>query len=215
MNCHRARQLISPYLDHQLTGRQMLDMQNHFSQCASCEAEAQSLSQLKSLLRGLHSQQPARGFPEAILARASEAQTSTFPWQEALLPLSRPQRGRRLTTALAFSCLTVFAIAAPFAPAARNASESAGMLGAAHFPTGFSLLSSSPVFTLPPEADLRPADLRPAGYQSLTESDEVRREKVFAARYLPSSDSGATPLADDAVRGYVQGDAAFAGYRVR
>ena len=210
MNCHRARQLISPFLDHQLTGRQMLDLQSHFSECASCEAEVRSLSQLKSLLRGLHSQQPARGFPETILARATAAEVSVFPWQEALLPLSRPQRGRRLTTALAFSCLTVFAIAAPFAPAARNASESAGMLEAAHFPTNFSLLSSAALLTLSPGADLRPA-----GYQSLTESDEVRSEKVYAARYLPPADPAATPLADDAVRGYVQGDAAFAGYRVR
>ena len=210
MNCHRARQLISPFLDHQLTGRQMLDLQSHFSACTSCEAEVQSLTQLKSLLRGLHSQQPARGLSDTILARASAAETNSFPWQEALLPLSRPQRGRRLTTALAFSCLTVFAFAAPFAPAVRDVSESAGMLGVAHFPAVFPLLSSSAVFTLPPEADLRPA-----GFQSLTESDEVRSEKVFAARYLPATDPAATPLADDAVRGYVQGDAAFAGYRVR
>ena len=210
MNCHRARQLISPYLDQQLTGRQMLDLQTHFSACASCEAEVHSLRQLKCLLRGLHSQQPARSLPETILARASASETSTFLWQEALLPLSRPQRGRRLTTALAFSCLTVFAIAAPFAPAARDVSASAGMLGTARFPIGFSLFSSSAALTLTPEADLRPA-----GYQSLTESDEARREKVFAARYLPPSDPAATPLTDDAVRGYVQGDAAFAGYRVR
>ena len=210
MNCHRARQLISPYLDQQLTGRQMLDLQTHFSACASCEAEARSLRHLKSLLRGLHSQQPVRSLPDAILARASAVEANTFPWSEALLPLSRPQRGRRLTTALAFSCLTVFAIAAPFAPAARDVTASAGMLGSGHFPTGFSLFSSSPTLSLTPEADLRPA-----GYQSLTESDEARREKVFAARYLPPSDPAATPLADDAVRGYVQGDAAFAGYRVR
>ena len=210
MNCHRARQLISPFLDQQLTGRQMLDLQTHFSACVSCEAEARSLRQLKSLLRGLHSQQPSRSLPDTILARASVAETNTLPWSEALLPLSRPQRGRRLTTALALSCLTVFAFAAPFAPAARNVTATAGMLGTGHFPTGLSLFSSTAGFSFPPEADLRPA-----GYQSLTESDEVRSEKVFAARYLPSADPAATSLADDAVRGYVQGDAAFAGYRVR
>jgi hypothetical protein len=210
LNCHRARQLISPFLDQQLTGRQMLDLQSHFSECVSCEAEARSLRQLKSLLRGLHSQQPARNLPETIIARASAAETNTLLWSEALLPLSRPQRGRRLTTALAFSCLTVFAFAAPFAPAARDVTVTAGILGSGHFPTGFSLFSSSAVLNLPPEADLRPAS-----YQSLTESDEARSEKVFAARYLPTADPAAASLADDAVRGYVQGDAAFAGYRVR
>lgn len=188
----------------------MLDLQTHFSACASCESEARSLRQLKSLLRGLHSQQPTRSLPETILARASASETSTLPWQEVLIPLSRPQRGRRLTTALAFSCMTVIAIAAPFAPAARDVSVSAGILGSGLIPTSFSLFSSPTPLTLTSEADLRPAS-----YQSLTESDEARREKVFAARYLPPSDPAATPLTDDAVRGYVQGDAAFAGYRVR
>ena len=222
MNCHRARQLISPYLDQQLTGRQMLDLQQHFSQCASCETEARSLRQLKSLLRGLHMQRPLEGFPEAIRARTVAAESAAPLWQEALLPLTRPQRGRRLTTAMAFSCLTILVIAAPFAPASRDGHTSAGLLGtpgllgprsllsAAHFSSGLAFFSSASALSAAPDTDLRPA-----GYQSLTESDEARREQVFAARYIPVSDPAQTPLTDDAVHGYVQGDVAFAGYRIR
>jgi len=188
----------------------MLDLQQHFSECASCEAEARSLRQVKSLLRALHAQRPGDDFPETLLARVAHSETVSFPWQDAPLPLARPQRGRRLTTSLAFSCLTVLVIAAPFAPASRDVTASAGLLSAAHFSSSMAVFSGAAALTAAPEADLRPA-----GYQSLTESDEARREQVFAARYLPPSDPAATPFADDAVRGYVQGDAVFAGYRIR
>ena len=145
-----------------------------------------------------------------VLARVENGETVSFPWQEALLPLTRPQRGRRLATALTFSCLAVFVIAAPFAPASRDVTASAGLFRAAHFSSGLAFFPGTAILTAPAEADLRPA-----GYQSLTESDEARREQVFAARYLPPSDPTPAPLADDAVRGYAQGDAAFAGYRIR
>ena len=188
----------------------MLDLQQHFAECDSCEAEARSLRQVKTLLRALHSQTPAAHFSQTLPVRAAEPPAVSFLWQDGVPSLSRPQRGRRLTTALAFSCLTVLVVAAPFAPASRDGMASSGLRAATRFSSGLAVLTGSASFGAAPEADLRPA-----GFQSLTESDEARREQIFAARYVQSSDPAAPALADDAVRGYVQGDAAFAGYRIR
>ncbi len=210
MNCHRARQLISPYLDHQLTGQQMLALQQHCAACASCEAEMRSLRQLKSLLRGLHEPRSRADLPEAIANRLTEAD-APLSLGMVFLPttslLTRPQRGRRLVTAMALSCLAVLAVAAPFAPDGAIASA---MLFRPHadLPAQPAMLQ----LTAMPAADVRPSELL-----ILTDTDESRRERMFAAPYAqpPQLDSMAAPLADEAVPAYVQGDVAFAGYRTR
>ena len=116
MNCHRARQLVSPYLDQQLTGREMLALQDHFAVCGSCDQEMRSLRQLKALLRGLREPAAPQGFSDGIALRLEQ----TPRWPVLILPAPRPQRGRRLMSALALSCFTVVSFALPFAPEARD-----------------------------------------------------------------------------------------------
>jgi len=188
----------------------MLTLQEHFFECASCEAELNSLRQLKRLLRSLHPPQTRRDFPEAIAAQLTQAE-SPFAFWKSLLPLPHPpQRGRRLVTALALSGLTIFAVAAPFAPATQNQDFSSWTsLHQVEVPptqSGDMLLSVMP-----------PADVRLANFLTLPDTDEARRERTFAGQYAQPAqpDSVAAPLTDDAVRGYVQGDIAFAGYRTR
>ena len=118
LNCHRARQLISPYLDHQLTGREMLALQEHFSVCDSCEAELRSIRQVKLLLRSLHQPRPHTDLTGQISVRLTQAEQPL--WRVLVLTAPRPQRGRRLVTALALSCLTVLSFAASLAPASRD-----------------------------------------------------------------------------------------------
>ena len=128
MNCHSARQLISPYLDQQLTGREMLALQDHFAGCVSCEREMQSVRQVKALLRGLRESRPPQDFSLAVARRLEQADAPK--WRLLCLPpssLVRPQRGRRLASALFLSCLTVVSFALPFAPeAVRSSSENSG-----------------------------------------------------------------------------------------
>ncbi len=156
MNCHHARQLISPYLDHQLTGRELLALQDHLAVCASCDRERQSLRQVKLLLRGLS--QPrvppgfSRNFSETIALRLE--QPGSGPSRQVLC-LPRPQRGRRLATALALSCLTMVSLAAPFAPEAHEAlrASAAFASGGPAFPVPSStdaLLSAQPADHLLP-----------------------------------------------------------------
>ncbi|MGI4791518.1 MAG: anti-sigma factor family protein [Janthinobacterium lividum] len=129
MNCHHARQLISPYLDHQLTGREMLALQDHFTVCASCERERHSIRQLKALLRGLQEPRLPRDFPSGIAMRLEQVEANPYGWRVLFLPAPKPQRGRRLASALALSCLTVLSFVAPFAPESRDARQTSSFFG--------------------------------------------------------------------------------------
>jgi hypothetical protein len=130
LNCHHARQLISPYLDQQLTGRQMLALQEHFGQCLGCESEMRSIRQVKLLLRGLHESRPQRDISEAISTRLAASEGMAPEWNILNLPAMPiasvlPQRGRRLAAALVLSSVTVFLFAAPFAPASHDGAKTA------------------------------------------------------------------------------------------
>ncbi len=78
-----------------------------------------SLREVKRLLRGLHRPRPRSEMSALIVSRLAATEGMPPPWR-VLPPLPRPQRGRRLATALAFSCLAVFVVAAPFAPSSRD-----------------------------------------------------------------------------------------------
>ena len=210
MNCHHARQLISPYLDQQLTGREMLALHQHFTECASCEAERRSIRQVKTLLRALHEPRPRPDLSGAISARLAESEQ---PWRLTLLALPpRPQRGRRLATALALSCLTVLSFAATcFAPAAHNgALASSGFF----FPSGL-----TPMRTMPTdEASLSPlTDMSHPDFLSQSGADGVRRERLFVGQdeASPQAELRLSPLPSGAVSDYMQGQASFADYRTR
>ncbi len=53
MNCSQARSLFSPYLDGVLNGRQMRDLGNHLSQCASCKREYELLRETQRAVTAL------------------------------------------------------------------------------------------------------------------------------------------------------------------
>jgi hypothetical protein len=50
LQCPRAKQLFSPYLDGAVTGTQMLALQDHLSNCEACHHEYQALRRTQQLL---------------------------------------------------------------------------------------------------------------------------------------------------------------------
>jgi len=161
----------------------MLALQDHFRGCASCDSERQSLRQLKSLLRGLHEPRLRRDFPQRIALRLEESQGSTGGWHVLCLPAPRPQRGRRLVTALALSCLTVLSFVTSFAPDGRPGVYSTSSLISP-------LTSPSPALTSPVGSgttfasdfsSLTPAVNAPRpDYLILTDFSDARRDRFFA-----------------------------------
>ena len=53
VQCRRAKRLFSPYLDGAVTGTEMLALQQHLSECGTCEAEYQGLRRTQQLVSGL------------------------------------------------------------------------------------------------------------------------------------------------------------------
>ena len=187
----------------------MLALQDHFAGCASCEAERRSISQVKMLLRALHEPRPSGRLPQAIAGRLAEADRPL--WQTmTLAPITltppRPQRGRRLMTALALSCLTVLSFAASLAPASRD-----GRLVTASFglPLGVGALGAVPVsdMSLSPPAP-------PSGFLVAVDTERMRREQaaVSFTGTPASSDLRLSPLPDTSPNAF-SGAAAFAAYR--
>ncbi len=209
MNCHHARQLISPYLDQQLTGREMLALQDHFAGCLSCEREMQSIRQVKALLRGLREPRTPRDFSSAIALRLTQSEAGAHGWRVLSLPvplglptpisLAKPQRGRRLASALAISCLTVLSFALPFGPEARDAARSS-LFGSGSGSAAFAVPAPTDVLlsgrvperiTLMPAGDISrfsPAEAaapQPAGPLMLTGMDTPPAPSLETTRDAP------------------------------
>lgn len=186
----------------------MLALQQHFSVCASCDTEMHSLREVKRLLRALHETRPRTDMSDAIARRLADAEAPTALWPILFPEAPRPQRGRRLLTSLALSCFTVLVFAGPFAPASQNeALSSASFVVPQRYALRTPLSIEGGMLTGMPGANMRPSE-----FLTLTDTEEPRRERLFVAQ---QADLAGAPLGDEAVRGYVQGDVALAGYRTR
>ncbi|HXH60620.1 MAG TPA: zf-HC2 domain-containing protein [Fimbriimonadaceae bacterium] len=58
MNCQIAQNLLSSYLDQELTGEQMLEVRSHLSLCNDCSAELEELRAIKHGLASMPSPSP-------------------------------------------------------------------------------------------------------------------------------------------------------------
>lgn len=229
MDCRHAQQFVSPYLDQQLTGLEMLEMQQHLAECRQCAEEYAAARQIKILLRSVTVSRPETSLEERILNRLAEEERRgdlflpmstprlALPaiWQApSPLSLPPPSRGRRLTTAFALSCLAVFTVAAPFAsttievspPAEQASSVSLGQT----LPIGPVATGGMSVMSSFGGPLLRPAENGMAANAAPPSSQDV----IFVQRCVqtPLSESGGEELGDEAVSGYVSGDVALVNY---
>lgn len=108
VNCRRVSNLLSAYLDAELTGQEMLEVRAHIDQCPSCRAEHQTLRDTKRLLSSLALRTPRAEFEDLLraeVARTASPLTWLLPawlsaWREGGLAV--PRR-RPLTTVAALS----------------------------------------------------------------------------------------------------------------
>lgn len=73
MNCRRVSNLLSAYIDAELTGFEMLDIRAHLDQCAPCRQEHQSLQETKRLLGSLALKTPRLELDALLHAEAQRA----------------------------------------------------------------------------------------------------------------------------------------------
>jgi len=67
MGCGRVSNLLSAYLDRELTGADMLAVRRHLAGCAACCAEYEALAQVRRLLGALPAVEPRPGSQERFL----------------------------------------------------------------------------------------------------------------------------------------------------
>lgn len=230
MNCRQTRDLVSAYLDQELTGQQMLEIRAHLSVCDACAAEWRATRDVRRLLRSLAQPTPDTAAQRQLVARLDrEARLETGPslWAAALrlwLPAKRvahsapaaprsfffPQpRGRRLASALALSSVTVLAVANALAPPIGDAARQGAMPTASQAaPVSASLV------TLPVTWNGAPLSL--LHFLSVPAAPSAARPlpPPLTSEYTQSAVQAMNtePFPDEAVSGYVQG-ATLADYQ--
>lgn len=66
MNCNTAQNLLSAFLDQELSGSEMARVRRHLSECECCQREETELKVLKSLLTDVPLMEPPAGFEEKL-----------------------------------------------------------------------------------------------------------------------------------------------------
>lgn len=86
MVCGRVSNLISAYLDRELTGAEMLSVQRHLARCPTCSAERDAMQQMRQLLGSLGAVEPPSGSEQRLFTRLSGGayarprRARAFPW---------------------------------------------------------------------------------------------------------------------------------------
>lgn len=66
MNCNTAQNLLSAFLDAELSGTEMARVRRHLAECECCQREETELRVLKSLLTDVPIMEPPAGFEEKL-----------------------------------------------------------------------------------------------------------------------------------------------------
>lgn len=196
MDCHRAQQLVSPYLDEQLTGAEMLEMQDHLGQCPQCAEEYWAARQVKHLLRAASISEPNISLEERIRSRLAEEERrgdSLLPalparlalpaiWHAPIAVAVPPiSRGRRFAAAFAFSCLAVLVVAAPFASSTVEGRAEIDRTKSAVLSEVFPL-AQAPEVSMTASGSFGSLTMRPADDVIDNAGPPVNREVVFINR---------------------------------
>lgn len=94
MNCHRISNLLSAYIDGELTGMEMLDIRRHIDQCPTCREELEQVRAVKRMVGRLKTAEPRPDFAAGICASLDPIQPYSFlrvwaeMWQSAFHRLS-------------------------------------------------------------------------------------------------------------------------------
>jgi len=79
MNCQNVENRISSYIDGELTGREMILVRDHVSQCAMCAEEMEILLQTKQMLGSLAAPPVAPDFEDRLLRTVRLATQTQVP----------------------------------------------------------------------------------------------------------------------------------------
>lgn len=106
MNCRRVVNLISAYVDGELTGVEMLDIRRHLGECPDCMEEYESLRATKMMVARLGVIAPRPDFAANLVLTLNQTSISSH---QKLLTQIYNYAGRKLSPVVA--ALAVFGVA--------------------------------------------------------------------------------------------------------
>ena len=127
LRCPQAKRLFSPYLDGAVTGAEMLALQNHLSDCATCHGEYQALQRTQQLLSSLgRAKAPEDLGLRLRVAISREAAQARAPFEGLLVRLDNALRAFMVPATAGFlSALIIFGVAMAYfaAPSSLQANN--------------------------------------------------------------------------------------------
>lgn len=78
MNCSRITNLLSAYIDGELTGQEMLEIRHHLASCNECQDEYESLRSTKQMMSHLRRMSPRDGFATDIITRLDDIKVPAY-----------------------------------------------------------------------------------------------------------------------------------------
>jgi len=108
MNCDRAKELLSDYLNGDLASAERALLEKHIESCSSCRAELRKLKRLRSILTSFPYVDPPSDFTQRVLASYYARKKKASPLRNFFLGGLQPKRAFGYA---AIALLLVFAFA--------------------------------------------------------------------------------------------------------
>lgn len=67
MNCNKAQELISLYLDDKLSSQSVSELKKHFTECSKCKQDYLTLKKIKSILSNTPKQEVSSNFTASVM----------------------------------------------------------------------------------------------------------------------------------------------------
>ncbi len=107
MNCTAFQGRLSAYLDHELTGRQMIAMREHLNTCEACRQEMEALRRVSELFVEVEAGDAPDGLDDRIL-RAVQVSAEQKPKRAASMMI--------VTASAAAACFAAYIVSSVFTP---------------------------------------------------------------------------------------------------
>ncbi len=69
MNCNKAQELISLYLDNKLSSQSVSELKKHFTECSKCEQDYLTLKKVKNILANTPKQEVSSDFTASVMSK--------------------------------------------------------------------------------------------------------------------------------------------------
>lgn len=192
LQCPQARRMFSLYLDGAVTGTEMLALQNHLSECESCDRRYQSLRRTQQLVMMAGRPKPPADLGLKLrLAISREVAATKHPFQGILVRLENALQAFMVPATAGFlSALIIFGIAMAYfvVPSSLQANNDVPLVmvntGPQLQPSSFGMtLDTINADSLVIEADVD-ANGRVQDYRILSDTDESKEVLPQVKRML-------------------------------